>query len=90
MTTSSFIFDQQYAELIHPMSPTLFGHYWGWVKLWNGEIVKALSYVRFSAGSFLAIEKTLNQDFWLVRIDRSKDINGYNDDDWECSQGVLF
>ena len=93
MANSSFIFDQQYGLLLKPMCPTPFGKWKGWIRLhFYGWDVQCISKIRFSSGLVIAAEKTLNDDWWHVRVEQTALINSIDldDDDTGFSQGVLF
>ena len=93
MASSSFLFDQQYGLLLKPMCPTRFGNWKGWARLhFYGHDVMVFSNRRFATGDVLALEKTLNQDHWITRVEQTVLINGIdlNDDDTGFSQGALF
>ena len=87
------IYENQLGILWKPMLPTRFGNWKGWVLLQKYQLyVLVMSTQRFSAGTVLSVEKTLNDDWWWTRVEQTRFINGM-DDEPDASgwvQGQLF
>ena len=75
--TTSYIFDNQIGVIQKPMAPSRFGNWIGWAWLhYYGLSVQCVSKHRFAAGTPVSIEKTLNDDWWWVRVEQTCLING--------------